>query len=86
MSRCCSVSGCEEPVYAAGYCEVHYHRNRRTGSPERAAGRVCRVPGCGRPHYGRGLCDLHRSQAEEKAREGEIRTGREQRVTGTWGD
>ena len=38
MTRICTVPGCEEPVLAAGYCATHYHRDRRTGSPQGAAG------------------------------------------------
>ena len=74
MTRICTVPGCEEPVLAAGYCATHYHRDRRTGSPQGAAGRVCRVPGCGKPHYGRGLCDLHREPPDRAPQTAEVRT------------
>lgn len=33
-TRRCSVSDCESPVSARGWCSPHYHRWHRTGSPE----------------------------------------------------
>lgn len=33
MSRVCSIDGCESPHVAKGFCQLHYQRNYRTGSP-----------------------------------------------------
>lgn len=34
MSRCCSVSGCERKYYAKGWCEMHYQRVEKYGTPD----------------------------------------------------
>lgn len=34
----CSVNGCANKYYGKGYCEKHYQRVRKTGSPEDKAG------------------------------------------------
>lgn len=57
----CSVPGCDRRAYARSWCERHYRRWARTGTP---AGRppgpsACTMPGCGRPHEDRGLCHGH---------------------------
>lgn len=34
MKKSCSVALCENKYYSNGYCEKHYQRNRKYGSPE----------------------------------------------------
>lgn len=29
----CTVANCDKPLHAMGYCDMHYRRNRRNGSP-----------------------------------------------------
>lgn len=36
----CGVDGCDTPAFARGWCGKHYARWRRTGDPERLAGRL----------------------------------------------
>lgn len=33
MKRTCAINGCEKEVKSKGYCEMHYYRLRRHGSP-----------------------------------------------------
>lgn len=33
MANSCSVSGCQRKYYALGFCEMHWRRNRKYGSP-----------------------------------------------------
>lgn len=57
----CSVSGCNNQVYARGWCRNHYQKWRRcgdTGDHRKKRG-VCSYPGCNRPHKSRGYCDMH---------------------------
>lgn len=65
----CSVGECGRAVRAAGWCEAHYQRLRKTGEIGPAAIRrrgtgdeVCKFEGCGRPHLSRGLCGAHYQQ------------------------
>lgn len=63
----CTLDGCEEDLYALGFCQVHYSRQYRTGSPrpETPIRRYCSdscgcsTSGCERRHYARGLCKSH---------------------------
>jgi hypothetical protein len=63
-ARVCSVEGCERPHASRGYCEAHYFRVRRTGSPgspevwDRRRP-TCSVTGCDRPHEAHGYCLNH---------------------------
>jgi hypothetical protein len=62
--RVCSIEGCERPHSSRGYCEAHYYRVRRTGSPGPAEvwdrqRPTCSVPGCDRPHRAHGYCLNH---------------------------
>lgn len=68
--RCeCSVSGCDRPVDARGFCKAHYSRWRKhgdplIGGPIRVGPRIhCRAEGCTRHGYRRGgLCDQHSAE------------------------
>jgi hypothetical protein len=33
MSKACSVKGCDHKYYARGWCDMHYQRNQKYGSP-----------------------------------------------------
>lgn len=59
----CSVLGCGRAIRALGYCEAHYRRFRKTGSPGSVEigrqRRICAVDGCDRLRHGQGYCDPH---------------------------
>ncbi len=56
----CAQADCHRPVYAKGWCELHYRRWRRTGSPIRGATpRGCSVADCDRQAKSRGMCHAH---------------------------
>lgn len=66
MSHECSVDGCHSEHEARGYCDKHYRRFLRHGSPyhlEKAPNGSqtgeCKVPGCRNPKHGHGYCDAH---------------------------
>ncbi len=61
----CSVTGCERPYLARGYCNLHYHRvnvGNDVGPPhaKRQRNRKCSVAGCDRKHVANGYCAMHR--------------------------
>jgi hypothetical protein len=65
--RTCSISGCDRPVAARGWCSAHYCRWRNHGDPlggstfrrpKRKPGK-CSVPDCGREFRTAGLCSTH---------------------------
>lgn len=62
----CSVPGCLEPRKGLGYCNRHYLRVLRTGTPgglrPPALSPICSVDDCGRPRACRGYCTLHYSR------------------------
>lgn len=62
-TRSCSIGNCERKHKAHGYCQTHYMRFRRTGSPEdtnlSTAPVFCTVAGCESPHRSRGFCNFH---------------------------
>jgi hypothetical protein len=61
--KTCSVDDCEKKLYAKGLCNMHYNRQKRTGSVEgRKVQSNCDFPGCDRGHYGKGLCEGHYTQ------------------------
>lgn len=70
-STICSVSGCEKPVSARGWCSMHYERWKSHGDPgtaeprRRSWGDVCRVDGCDKKSFGRGWCSMHYSRWRE---------------------
>lgn len=62
--RTCIVDGCDRPQSKRGYCDPHYLRVRRTGSPGVARikppGRSrCSVANCGRQMYAKSYCEKH---------------------------
>lgn len=68
----CSIPDCDGKVKARGFCQLHYHRWRRTGDPLQVAERhprgICAVDGCERVTKALGLCQAHyqRQWAAEK--------------------
>jgi len=62
--RLCSVSDCDDPVKARGWCANHYRRWRRHGDPEvrlrvADAPGTCTVEGCQADYRARGFCARH---------------------------
>jgi hypothetical protein len=58
--RTCGEPGCPRSVYARGWCELHYRRWRRNGSPTRGhAPTACAVAGCDNQAKSRGWCHAH---------------------------
>jgi len=51
MKRICSVTGCDKPYQAKGFCSPHYRQER--------AKQPCGVEGCDRPFYQAGFCAGH---------------------------
>lgn len=68
--RTCEVEGCERTdIQAQGWCQMHYYRWHRNGSPGEGARRLreakgtCRMPDCERTDAGPGqLCAVHVSR------------------------
>jgi hypothetical protein len=62
----CSISGCDRPARARGWCMFHYHRHYH-GRPMDApiqpktpyGGRPCSVDGCAEPVRTNGFCERH---------------------------
>ena len=61
----CSIPECDRPKRTLGWCQKHYVRYLRHGSPHvlkkivRHESPVCSLPGCGRPTCARGYCTAH---------------------------
>lgn len=71
--RVCEADGCERAHYAKGYCQVHWRRWKRDGTPGpaeiapvHAPRGVCSVEGCGRTHSSKGYCASHYTQFKRK--------------------
>jgi hypothetical protein len=61
----CSITDCERPVNARGWCSMHYYRWRMHGDPHTVQVRVradCRADGCGKSAWAQGLCPMHLSR------------------------
>ncbi len=62
MSNFCSVDGCSKPCHGLGYCNMHYRRFKRNGSPtlqSKKGPTACIVPGCKKLAHAKGLCEKH---------------------------
>ena len=62
--RTCSIEGCEKPLIAWGWCDMHYRRWKKSGDPGPAhslprPGRICSVDSCERPVRAREWCNAH---------------------------
>ena len=67
----CSVTRCEKPVQARGYCTNHYALWRKNGDPTKKTTRwdghtkvdkVCSVDGCDKRSGKAGMCGMHRQR------------------------
>lgn len=60
-SRICSVDGCGKPLFARGWCSMHYTRWRENGDHLYGANKpsVCSVDGCYRAIVSKTMCDMH---------------------------
>lgn len=54
--RTCTISGCEQPYFARGYCRRCYKRIKPEPIPRR---KTCKIPDCGAKHSSRGYCKYH---------------------------
>lgn len=64
----CSIDGCEKPVCARTWCDMHYRRWRRRGAVGEAASihdhpSGCTISGCDRPYKSNGMCKPHAVRA-----------------------
>lgn len=59
----CKWTGCEQKVWAKGYCHSHYNTARSAGLVEFS---VCSEQGCEKPVHGHGLCQNHYMRARRK--------------------
>lgn len=68
--RMCSIGGCEKQHYARGWCQMHYKRWQKHGSPGTAeritsevarskSKRICKVDGCDRLVDSLDMCAMH---------------------------
>lgn len=79
--RLCDIEGCGRPHVARGFCQGHYRRWSKTGSPGdtplRGFRDSCSVEGCDRSHIARGYCTAHYQRWREHGDPGpaDIRTG-----------
>jgi hypothetical protein len=69
-NRSCSLDGCERPHYAHGYCNPHWRRFKRNGTPGAVTIKTpnpseCSFDGCLRTSSSRGLCASHYSQIQK---------------------
>ena len=60
-SRLCSIPDCGKPVWARGWCGMHYQRWKASGGlltlPPRPT--TCAIDGCSKPTERRGWCNIH---------------------------
>lgn len=63
--KICSIEGCGKPATKRGWCDTHYARFRRTGSPVGSTKKPlvssfkCEIEGCGNSVRTGGLCTAH---------------------------
>lgn len=59
--KICSLEDCNKKCVARGYCNTHYERFRRNGSPvlKRIPVTSCSIEGCDKPHSAKGYCHGH---------------------------
>lgn len=62
-TRLCSITGCTKPHMARGWCQMHWCRWRRHGTPHttlatRSDG-TCQADNCTQKHVARGYCTKH---------------------------
>lgn len=69
ITTSCAVNACQSPVAKRGWCNAHYIRWRRHGTPDgggtdrrRRTSGTCSAVDCSRPHLALGWCQLHYRQ------------------------
>ena len=60
MPRKCRIKNCSDPHLALGYCNKHYSRVKRLGTPYLPPRPVCKI--CGKEHDSLGYCRNHYRQ------------------------
>lgn len=55
MKNICTVTGCENPYLAKGFCSTHYHKNRKKQRRQLP----CSIDACPNPLHQAGLCHSH---------------------------
>ena len=62
----CSISECNKPHLAKGFCSTHYQRWKTYGNAQyplqRIPGRLCSISGCNKPYSSKGMCKNHYSK------------------------
>lgn len=60
-TKICSVKDCDRKHSSKGYCDKHYRRWRKAGSPELQAPepKTCSVNNCDLPYSAKGFCKKH---------------------------
>ena len=70
----CSISGCDRPHHARGWCSTHWARWKRNGEPGEAENRKpgiqyiereCSIDGCNRIVRMHGLCSMHNQRFKD---------------------
>jgi hypothetical protein len=79
QDRICSVTWCDRPHRAQGYCRTHYERHRKgldIETPLRQyeqGPRICKVEGCDRPRDTHGTyCPMHYSRLAKHGETGDV--------------
>jgi hypothetical protein len=77
MQATCSIEGCNHRHQARGYCNMHYRRVIKTGSPgqaetKRLRGRVCSVDGCERKAEANAMCGMHYARVAKHGAPGPV--------------
>lgn len=62
IARVCGIEGCENKIYARGFCRKHYEKYLDLGVIKRLDPNkpiICSIEGCDSKFYGKGYCNKH---------------------------